>query len=297
MAKGKANGAAKRAASTNGNGAIGATAPELSDATLERTPARVLDFLTAVRKNRLVRAILAAHGYTAAMHAQGWDLLRATGAWEQDDGAVESTSDPEAGAALATVDAWDEDAFTLIDGALKYDYPAQYARLTAKLKPAQGESSVLVVDELLARLDDLESGPRDAKGRRPARDARSKAARARDHAALALLAERGIGKPRRDQMRALVGLARGFGAVVVPTAQQQAQQEKAEQARRQTLLELRKWWESASSIARVHVKRRDHLISLGLAERAAPARSTGAGAGSATANGGAASADSAHRDA
>jgi hypothetical protein len=258
----------------------GATEPDLSDATLERTPGRVLDFLSAVGRYRVVRAILAAHGYGKSMHEQGWTLLRATGTWTQgddddddddegDDGAV----DQRAGAALAQVDAWDEDAFMLIDGALKYDHPAQHRQLTKGLQPAQGAASVVVVDELLVRLDDLERGPRAAKGRRPAKDTRPKAKRAADLTALQVLASRGISEETRRTMRQLVELARAFGPVDVPTKAQLAEQDASENARRQALLNLRKWWESASSIARVHIKRRDYLIRLGLAERAAPTRS------------------------
>ncbi len=106
------------------------------------------------------------------------------------------------------------------------------------------------------------------------------ATRADDHAALALLARRGVSEEFRRQMRAEVRTAETFTAVAAPRVEASAREEQhlAE------LQALRAWYEEWSELARVAVTRKDLLIRMGLAQRkatkakAAPARPAGGGA-------------------
>jgi hypothetical protein len=121
-------------------------------------------------------------------------------------------------------------------------------------------ASVVSVSTFLDRLDALESG------------ADRKASRKKDHAALAMLAERGLTTAVRKHMRDLVALVREGAAPATPdtgTAKQQ----------RDDLVALRAWYLDWAETARTAITRRDHLIRLGLAKRK-PTRATGKGGGS-----------------
>jgi hypothetical protein len=106
----------------------------------------------------------------------------------------------------------------------------------------------------LDRLDALENG----EDRVPTRDA--------DHAALAKLAARGIDSDERTRLRELLAVAQGS-----PTTDEAPPSikpdPKAEADRRQARLDLYAFFNEWSEIARADIKRRDHLIQLGLAKR------------------------------
>ena len=114
------------------------------------------------------------------------------------------------------------------------------------------------VTTFLDRLDELES----SKER--------KATRKADQAALDKLAERGIGKDERTRLRKLLAIATGSPDVTTITPKAAAEAEKhaikaAEQ--REARVALWAFWTEWSECAKADIKRRDHLIQLGLAKR------------------------------
>ena len=135
-------------------------------------------------------------------------------------------------------------------------FPAQRDFVFANVEPAKGVAAVLSVSLFLDRLDALERG----KGR--------KATRADDRAALELLAARGIGQAERQRLRALVqtverGTLERTGKTTAPAAATPVAQPGFEES----LVELYLWHKDWATSARAAIKRRDHLIKLGLARR------------------------------
>jgi len=118
------------------------------------------------------------------------------------------------------------------------------------------------VATLLDRLDALETSP----GR--------KAARKADHAALATLSKRGLSADERARLRALVNTA-----TAAAKANEGASDAAEEAPTNEAVLKLHAWYGEWSEVARAVIKRRDHLIRLGLAKRKKAAKSVGGGAG------------------
>jgi hypothetical protein len=226
---------------------------EASDKVLAETPGRALKFLGAVSRHRVIRAILAMRGYTQAVHERGFALTLAAAGFRKPVQLVPDT--PEASAALAKVDAWDEPNFRIASVALAVDFPEQHAFVFQDLTAQVGAASIGSVTTFLDRLDELETG----KDR--------KATRKVDHAALAKLAERGIPPEERARVRDLLALAKsapaddGFELVAADDAQAVPPEQRAAQ------VALRAWYVEWSEIAKAVIKRRDHLILLGLAKR------------------------------
>ncbi len=216
--------------------------------TLDRTPGRLLMFLRGVGTSVSIQTKLAERGYTAAEHERGWALLRASGG---SIGEAPPGDDDEAvRAAVAAIDAWDEDGLRVVGASLRNRHPAQHAFVMSGLKASTGFAAVLGVLTLLDRLDALEGAP----GREGTREA--------DHAALATLGARGVDAAERARLRALVRRANdlaGFNA-----ARRQAE---VDRRAREALVEQRRWLEEWSDMARSVIKRRDWLIRLGLASR------------------------------
>ncbi|HEU4406320.1 MAG TPA: hypothetical protein VFS43_13730 [Polyangiaceae bacterium] len=230
----------------------------VSRQTLERTPGRLLVFLRGVGTQVRIRAKMMKRGYTPAEHARGWALLQASSG-RFDEAPGDDGGDGAVQEAIAEIDAWDEDGMRIVNAALRARHPAQHAFVMRGLKPSTGVESVIGVATLLDRLDALEGAPE----RGPTRDD--------DHAALATLAARGVTKAERSRLRARVKQAQALGGA--GAAEQQAEVERRVHA---ALVEQHRWLEEWSDVARSVIKRRDHLIRLGLASRR-PRRGGGAG--------------------
>ena len=217
---------------------------EPSRQVLEETPARVLKFLRGAGTSRVLAALLATRGYTAARHREGWKLLHAVSGF--DDSAPALVEDTAVREAIVEIDAWDEPNFRVAHAALALRYPEQDQALFAGgLAPATGVAAVVTVKTFLDRVDALEK-----EGSKASREAAS------------LLAERGITKEERKRMRALLATAESAANIVG------APMEAADPAARKgELVALYAWWVDWSEVARAVVKRRDHLIRLGLANR------------------------------
>jgi len=90
-----------------------------------------------------------------------------------------------------------------------------------------------------------------------------KATRKADHAALATSDARGITKDERKRLRDLIAVVHGTD---MPEGSP-AKDAKGNEERREDSSALRKWFVGWSETERAVIKRRDHLIRLGLAKR------------------------------
>lgn len=223
--------------------------PDVSDDTLLEVPARALKFLLAVGTSQAINAALSTRGYDRDDHDRGWSLLHAVAGYEGKK-AAEVTPSGDAARAVKKLDDWDEEGFTLIEASWQYSFPEQYAFVTAGgLHAERGSGAVRAVKTLLDRLDAIESSPERA------------ATREQDHAALALLARRRLNPERRAQLRALLAQAERFEPITAP-----AEDPASKLDDRTRRLALYAWLSEWSLIARSAIRRRDHLIQLGLAK-------------------------------
>jgi hypothetical protein len=211
------------------------TAAGVTRETLEETPARVMAFLFGVGTRPTVKADLANFGYTDAVHEDGWVRFKDVG-----NRSVEQRRlDPNVVAALRELDSSDELYYRLL-GACLTSFPDVKQMVLEGIVPVVGPGSVLNMSTMLERLDKLEE---TEEGR----------------LALARLAAAKIDKAERERMAGLVKVATS-----TPT---QSAFPTDDAAFEQSLLSLREWYVEWSEIARIAIRRRDHLIALGLASR------------------------------
>lgn len=228
-----------------------------SDTVLEEIPARGLKLLGAISHNPYIRATLARRGYTDATHEHGWSLVLKAAGYRKP--VAESLERPEAAAAIAELDAWDEPNFRVARAALVL-HPEQRDFLFQDLEAQSGAAAIASVTTFLDRLDELESG----KDRKTTRKA--------DQAALDKLAERGIPKEERGRLRKLLAVATGSPdpASLAPKAAAAAEKQAIAAAeQREARIALWAFWTEWSEVAKADIKRRDHLIQMGLAKRKA----------------------------
>jgi len=223
--------------------------PQPSRQVLEELPARSLKFLSALSKSTIIYAALAARGYTDVDHQEGWELLLQVTGFRRPPAAAAAESTAARDAAVE-LDAWDEPNFRLIRAALDRRHPEQSLFVFEGLTASTGAGAVLGVATLLDRLDALEKSPE------------RKATRKADHAALDTLTKRGISAAERTRLRALVTTA-----MTAARTEEEASPTADDTAPTEALLKLHAWYGEWSEVARAVIKRRDHLIRLGLAKR------------------------------
>ncbi|MFT3773937.1 MAG: hypothetical protein QM820_51870 [Minicystis sp.] len=228
----------------------------VSRETLEETPERTLSLLRAIGTSRAIRALMAAYGYDAEDHKEGWALVHGVSGFTPDEPL--ETVDTRVRDAIVTLDNWDEAGFRLVRATLTRLYPEQAAFVLDGIGPSVGTAAVLGVKTLLQRLDALEKSPA------------RKATRKADHAALARLAKSGLDAKERARLADLVKTAESVSDA--PGADDEKAREERDEAHVQALTALRAWYEEWSELARIAVKRRDYLIRMGLATRKAPAK-------------------------
>jgi CheY-like chemotaxis protein len=214
--------------------------------TLDDVPSRVLTFLIAVGESLPIRAALATKGYTEDEHDLAWSLLKKLSIFPPSA----PTLDHGVREAITELDAWDEPNFACIAAALNRLHPEQSKFVFADLEAKQGPESVIGVATLLDRLRKLEQAPE------------RKATRKADHAALATLAARGYTPEERERLHQLVETAQ---KVVVTKPISDDERTKA-------LLDLYGWITDWATTAKTVIRRRDHLIKLGIAKRKKPVK-------------------------
>lgn len=219
----------------------------VSQDTLEATPNRLLDLLKGIGTRPAIRGALARLGYTAEEHKRGWDLLYKCSGFVVTN--VDVEVDRDVVKAISELDQQDERIALIIEVSLKHRAPAVLALLLDGLTPGTGAESVVFFSTLLPRLEALARGK---LGKLPA-DQQKIAHEA--------LEQRSLDADARAHFQALVDTAQGAnGNPKPPTTHDRKQLDAA-------LREARAFYEEWSALARSEVKRRDHLISLGLATR------------------------------
>lgn len=223
---------------------------------LEAAFARAVKFLRGAGTSPVIRAALATRGYTQQEHDLGWDLVQRCAGQRKASPSIAPDGDPMVLEAIAKLDAWDEPNFEWIEAALDRFHPAVSAYLFDGLSARQGAEAVLAVNTFLVRIDALRSG-RTGEDREATRET--------DHAALRLLAQRGLTDEVLDELAALVRIAMKGTQQSPPPPDAQAAESRAESD--QALVDLYFWITDWSAQARVVITRRDYLIRLGLASR------------------------------
>jgi hypothetical protein len=218
--------------------------------TLESIPSRALDFLRGAGRNLAIFAALQQRGYDKLVHQQGWVFLQETGRTVLASPGKEM--DPAVAAAVARADVLDGDLIKVLTAAWKHRYPEQLKFVVGDMKPSTGMEAVLNCRTIDLGLRAVENGPERASTRQ------------QDAAALAILAQRGLGPSERKELTAVVEMATSTPETLPPTPEQLAAEDEAYV---RALGDLWVWYDEWSEIARVVVKRRDRLILLGLAHR------------------------------
>ncbi|MDB4928535.1 MAG: hypothetical protein JWM10_1019 [Myxococcaceae bacterium] len=234
------------------------TAP--SRQVLDEAPTRAVRLLKTLGTHLQLRATLAARGYSDDDHREGWRLLHDAAGFNPQTAApgaaLVAPLDESVRAAIVELDATDEPLLRILRASLGRRFPEQAAFVLDGVEAAQGAGAVIGVATILGRLDALANDP-----------ARKKT-RADDRKALDLVAQRGYGPERLKELRALVKKAQS-SPDTLPTTTTTATAPADDPARVAALGALHAWWKEWSEIARAVIRRRDHLILLGLARRAA----------------------------
>lgn len=225
--------------------------------TLEQTPHRVLTFLLGVTNNKYIAEMLHRAGYTPAVNDQGWTLLKSCGGLGSD---YEDSSNPAAHA-IREVSDWCARSYERIEAALAHLHPEQRAYVFNSLAPLTGAASVVVVELLIDRLDDLAGTGKGAADR--------KAMAEEDKKALATLAARGFDDKEIKRVHDLVIAAHKIEEPAKTATKTVAMTQE------QALNELKAWYDDWSTTAHNVIEKRADLIKLGLAKprhaKAAPA--------------------------
>jgi hypothetical protein len=206
-------------------------------------------FLRTVSSDAEVRAVLVGTGFRRADAEEGWRLLRAACAADDASGyeAVEESPGVAAEAALTTF------ARTMMPrarAALRRLHPPQCEFLFSEL-PAGAKQVSIAVAMFLERCDALERSPKRKKTRKE------------DHAALAVLEQRGLTRAAMNEARReLATVTRSSSGVITQRPPDP-----------EALVRLHAWLRDWSDCARTVITRRDWLIRLGIGRRR-PKRST-----------------------
>lgn len=216
---------------------------------LEDTPTRVTRLLTGLARSSVIRTHLQRGGMRDVDVTEGRELLFRCLAPPPSTEARDTADARRRRDAIAALDAWDEPNFARYRAVLRRHAPATGEYVFQSLSAASGAAAVQSVATFLRRIDTVEAGEAEGISRTDGRKA------------AALLAARGLTADERTRLQGLVDAALGpADPLVEPDA-------TAPEARREALIALRDWFEEWSAVARAEVRRRDHLILLGLASR------------------------------
>lgn len=220
---------------------------------LEETPERVTQFLSAVGAVPEIRTLLYGAGMDDEEIITGRNLLlNCLAAPLGKEPSRDTPQAKEKRQAQAEIDQLDEEIFTRTSAVLTRFYPSARDYIFRDLKASRGAASVKGMATYLARLEALE------KGTDPERQATIK----EDAAAVALLVKRGIGPQQRQHWRQLIDIALGPAPTLPPPMSAIDPEE-----RWQKLASLKRWYDDWATTARSIIRKRNHLIRLGLAKR------------------------------
>lgn len=229
--------------------------------TLERAPQRALKFLTASSRNLEIKALLEAVGLDAEARRQGWRRIHAVS--EPGERTPAIIFDPKIVEAVRHLDRFDNHYLPIVDVTLRYHHPQAHDIVFAGgLEAAEGDASVLVSRKLVERVESLGEAPRALLAKRGL--TAEKLAEARGWLALV----EGVDLARMDPPvgAAEVALDEDFDDDAAGDAADEAGDAgPVDRAWYQAALELWRWLDEWTTIAHRVVKRRTHLIQLGLA--------------------------------
>lgn len=218
---------------------------------LEDTPTRVTKLLTGLARSSVIRTLMERGGMRDVDVTEGRDLLFRCLGPPPSTPNLDTADARGRRDAIATLDAWDEPNFARYRAVLRRHAPAVGEYVFQSLSAATGAPAVQAVATFLQRIDTVEAGEAEGISRTEGRKA------------AAILATRGLNPAERTRLQSLVDAALGPAE---PLAEPNT---AGPEARREALVTLRDWFEEWSAVARAEVRRRDHLILLGLANRRA----------------------------
>lgn len=230
---------------------------EFSDEVLEETPEKATRMLVAIAAVPEIRANLAQAGLgDADLEAAKGELLAVLPLRSPTAPDLDTPAARQRRAAAAEVDDSDEALYARTRAFGTRFFPDQLQYVFADgLKAGQGVGSIVGMATFLGRLNHLESGT----------DPERAATREADRQFVEGLAQRGITKEERARLAGLVELALSpapFVAAAVPVVDPEE--------RRRHLTNLKVWYDDWATTARVVIRKRNHLIRLGLATRRSP---------------------------
>ncbi len=226
----------------------------VSEETLENAVVRVVKFTQGIVTNAAIRAQLRSRGMNAAELKNATDLLAVVCQIPEEPQVV---GDDAVRAAFNFIDANDEEVHGVVNASLRHNYPEQHEYLTKGIGPAKGMLALVNMRTFMARWDELASGETRPQTRET------------DRKALALVEKRGLRTELMAALRANLKIVEDLNP------ETEAIRDQAFRVRRlEALVALRNWYLEWSDIARIAIKRRDHLISLGLASRRTSSGST-----------------------
>jgi hypothetical protein len=229
------------------------TGSEISPRSLERNLERAARLLGTLSRSPRIRRILAERaGYTEEDHRTGWSLYLTAMGFRQDPPSFAPPRTRFAQElAIAELDQWDAPAFDRARSALAASYPAQLDYIFNSLGPSTGAEAVAGVKTFLDRVARLRDGSD------PARDATRDA----DRAAADRLARRRIVEADIEaRLRKLIEQATSLPEA--PKDDPPIEDSPGYQAAAAGLVA---WLTDWRGQARSLIRRRDYLISLGLA--------------------------------
>lgn len=226
---------------------------DYSERTLVETPPRVAKLIHGITSHPGVWIQLSEKGMRAEHLDEGRDLMNACLVLPKVTKELEQSADTgEQRHAMAVLDEWDEPNFRAFRATLRRHHPSVAEYLFEALRASTGLRAVLGIQRFLNRVTALETGS----------DPSRKHTIAEDKQAVEHLASRGLTKKERERLAKLLEVALGKGR----EAPLPVDTSESDQARATQLMELRSWYDEWSSFALAHVRKRSHLVALGLAE-------------------------------
>ncbi|MCU0690818.1 MAG: hypothetical protein MUF54_05390 [Polyangiaceae bacterium] len=239
---------------------------EFTDQTLENAPVEATELLSAIAAVAEIRATMEAAGMSQAQIEEGKSLLmKAISVPVAPAGTTDTTEAKAARAASAELNNYDEPNLPVFAAALARHFPSAGQYVFGDISPSRVASEAVAgIANMLARLNHLENGT----------DPHRASSAPQDMKAVELLAQRGLTKAERTRLQGLVDVALGPQAAGVPPAPSPVMVDP--EARRAALLALKLWVNEWSTVGHARIKRRAHLIRMGLAERKSPKKEPGA---------------------
>ena len=236
---------------------------------LANAPVKVAQLLNGFTALPAVRRALKPKGLTSAEIAHAHHLLAAAlggfgGPDPSEEDAIDSEAVARARAALTELDQNDEVHFTRVGGALRRFHPRLAERFFDGIQPGTGAKAITSMTALVQRIRALPSQGDEGA------------------AAARLLVQRGYDEAELARLEALIALALGAPEAaqegeddeVVEAADHLDLDEGADEApivdaaQRAARIELLAWYEDWAPTIRAVIKRKGHLIRLGLARPA-----------------------------